>query len=66
MSKENAPLAYYKSNDKIKYVTHEFLFGFRNKKVKVPSYENESEEVLLHMLRELIHCWISINFCKIP
>ena len=34
------------------HVTHKFLFGLRHKKIKIPSYENESEEVLLYMLRE--------------
>ena len=52
MSKENAPLTYEKSDDEVKYATHKFLHGLRHKKVKVPSYENESEEILLHMLRE--------------
>ena len=52
MSKENAHLAYEKSDDKVVYVTHKFLFNLRHKKVKIPSYENESDETLLFMLRE--------------
>ena len=52
MLKENALLSYNKSSDEVKYVTHKFLFGLRNKKVKVLSYGNEPEEVLLYMLRE--------------
>ena len=62
MSKENAPLKYEKPSDDIKFVYHKFGIGLRNKKVKIPSYEDESEETFLYMLREFMTMITQHNF----
>ena len=54
MSKENAPLRHEKPDDDLKYVYHKLTVGLRDKKVKVPSYEDESEEAILYILRKFI------------
>ena len=62
MSEENAPLKYEKPSDDIKFVYHKFGIGLRNKKVKIPSYEDESEETFLYMLREFMTMITQHNF----
>ena len=49
MSKESAPIKYKKPSDDLKYVYHKFAVGLRNKKIKILSYEDESEEAFLKM-----------------
>ena len=41
---------------------HKFAIGLRNKKVKIPSYEDESEEAFLYMLREFLTMINQHNF----
>ena len=53
MLKEDAPIKYEKVEEDIKHIHHKLFYILRNKKVKVPSYKNESDTVFLSKMREL-------------